>query len=254
MEVLVVLHVDLGLRGVIAVEVDPPILLFREPEAHVLGLPPLVLPDALHLAAALLLEELFERILAVDAERHGADPHAIVLALHQRLDLGRLSNRRCNHDVDARAVDNDVEGLGQIVGSLLDERLAARLGHLVHIDGDSFVNLRSPDARHMDAGDLNRRFVGTQVLEVILDKVGIAVRTQLEAVGDLAVGPEDVIFLAHDDRSVLRERNAEINESRNGRVRDDGGAECCLRDADGDRARFNGRPLEPHDTAPCVKT
>ena len=73
MEVLVVLHVDLGLRGVIAVEVaPPPILLFREPEAHVLGLPPLVLPDALHLAAALLLEELFERILAVDAERHGA--------------------------------------------------------------------------------------------------------------------------------------------------------------------------------------
>ena len=67
----------------------------------------------------------------------------------------------------------------------------------------------------MDAGDLNRRFVGTQVLEVILDKVGIAVRTQLEAGGDLAVGPEDVIFLAHDDRSVLRERNAEINESRN---------------------------------------
>ena len=215
MEVLVVLHVDLGLRGVIAVEVDPPILLFREPEAHVLGLPPLVLPDALHLAAALLLEELFERILAVDAERHGADPHAIVLALHQRLDLGRLSNRRCNHDGDARVVDNDVEGLGQIVGSLLDERLAARLGHLVHIEGDSFVNLRSPDARDMDAGDLNRRFVGTQVLEVILDKVGIAVRTQLEAVGDLAVGPEDVIFLAHDDRSVLRERNAEINESRN---------------------------------------
>ena len=38
---------------------------------------------------------------------------------HQRLDLGRLSNRKCNHDVDARAVDNDVEGLGQIVGSLL---------------------------------------------------------------------------------------------------------------------------------------
>lgn len=72
MEVLVELHVDLGLRGVIAVEVDPPIVLFREPEAHVLGLPPLVLPDALHLAAALLLEELFERILAVDAERHGA--------------------------------------------------------------------------------------------------------------------------------------------------------------------------------------
>ena len=67
----------------------------------------------------------------------------------------------------------------------------------------------------MDAGDLNRRFVGTQVLEVILDKVGIAVRTQLEAVGDLAVGPEDVILLAHDDRSVLRERNSEINESRN---------------------------------------
>lgn len=240
MEVLVVLHVDLGLRGVIAAEVDPPILLFREPEAHVLGLPPLVLPDALHLAAALLLEELFERILAVDAERHGADPHAIVLALHQRLDLGRLSNRRCNHDVDARAVDNDVEGLGQIVGSLLDERLAARLGHLVHIEGDSFVNLRSPDARHMDAGDLNRRFVGTQVLEVILDKVGIAVRTQLEAVGDLAVGPEDVIFLAHDDRSVLRDRNAEINESRNGRVRDDGGAECCLRDADGERGGEDG--------------
>ena len=181
-----------------------------------------------------------EVALAVDAERHGADPHAIVLALHQRLDLGRLSNRRCNHDGDARAVDNDVEGLGQIVGSLLDERLAARLGHLVHIEGDSFVNLRSPDARHMDAGDLNRRFVGTQVLEVILDKVGIAVRTQLEAVGDLAVGPEDVIFLAHDDRSVLRERNAEINESRNGRVRDDEGAECCLRGADGERGGEDG--------------
>ena len=92
----------------------------------------------------------------------------------------------------------------------------------------------------MDAGDLNRRFVGTQVLEVILDKVGIAVRTQLEAVGDLAVGPEDVIFLAHDDRSVLRERNAEINETRNGRVRDDGGAECCLRDADGERGGEDG--------------
>ena len=27
----------------------------------------------------------------------------------------------------------------------------------------------------------------------------------------------------------------------------------CSR-ACGDRARFNGRPLEPHDTAPCVKT
>ena len=36
---------------------------------------------------------------------------------------------------------------------------------------------------------------GMRCLKVILDKVGIAVRTQLEAVGDLAVGPEDVIFL-----------------------------------------------------------
>lgn len=53
------------------------------------------------------------------------------------------------------------------------------------------------------------------MLEVILDKVGIAVRTQLEAVGDLAVGP-------------------------NGRVRDDGGAECCLRDADGERGGEDG--------------
>lgn len=56
------------------------------------------------------------------------------------------------------------------------------------------------------------------MLEVILDKVGIAVRTQLEAVGDLAVGP-------------------------NGRVRDDGGAECCLRDADGERGGEDGSGL-----------
>lgn len=39
----------------------------------------------------------------------------------------------------------------------------------------------------MDAGDLNRRFVGTQVLEVILDKVGIAVRMKLSETSRLGL-------------------------------------------------------------------